>query len=196
MERRHLPWLLSVLLILGGSVGAHVLGYELFGPEDHHVAGHTGEEITSGGGPLLLQLPWLVGALGALLAVGFACRLLVSRRAGGGASPAWFFLLPPVGLVLQELVERLAHVESAPFDPAHEPALLAILFLQLPFGLLAYLTGRLLLAVAKELSYLLRPPVPEARRTRRAFAPVSVARVTPRHPLALGHPQRAPPAIP
>jgi len=63
------------------------------------------------------------------------------------ASPAWFFCLPFAALAFQEVAERAIHGETFPFNPAHEPAFLVALLLQLPFGLIAFSLARAILAI-------------------------------------------------
>ena len=96
--------------------------------------------------------------------------------------------------VSQELGERLLHAEAFPFQAALEPRFLLGLLLQLPFGLLALLVARALLrVVARLVRSLTRPGVP-----REATASWSLPQVCdlPRIPaLALGYPQRGPPAL-
>src|SRR5262249_7294708 len=135
--------------------------------------------------------------LGILLAtalVAAGARLLFGRRRGRELSPWLFFVLPPLAFALQELSERVLRAEAFPFHAALEPRFLLGLLLQLPFGLLALLLARLLLRVVARL----------ARALARARTPrlAELASWSPRQALdlpripglALGHPQRGPPA--
>jgi hypothetical protein len=193
-SRRHLPWLLSVPLIVGGSVGAHALGSLLFyGPATEQGA----DEVTRASGGYAAQLPLVIGVLAALALVGIVARILRSRNPGTrGVAPLWFIALPPLSFALQELSERLLHAESSPFSAIHEPAFVAALVLQLPFGFLAYLLARFLTAVAEEVGRLLArsQPLPGAKRSAAILLP-PLSAAGPRSPvLASGHSQRGPPA--
>src|SRR2546427_3612511 len=111
-----------------------------------------------------------------------------------GPPPARLLLLPPLAYVLQEVAERLLHAESFLFNPAHEPAFLLALVLQVPFGIVAFFLGRALLGFGRTLARVLfgrRPPWSSSR-------PVSLPRIYDaillRVPvLALGHSVPGPP---
>jgi hypothetical protein len=111
-------------------------------------------------------------------------------------APLWFLLLPPLSFALQEFAERLLHAESAPFSAIHEPAFIAALLLQIPFGLLAYLVARLLLAVAAEVGRLLAGThgFPETRPSVFGLLAPSPAAAARTSVLASGHSQRGPPS--
>jgi hypothetical protein len=95
---------------------------------------------------------------------------------------------------LQEFAERLLRAEAFPFHAAVEPRFLFGLLLQLPFGLLALLLARALLRVVERLARVLA----RVRRPRGATTAHWSPRQAfdlPRIPaLALGYPQRGPPA--
>ena len=138
----------------------------------------------------------LLGALAALALVGLARRALGSRRGGTvGEVSAWtFFLLPPGAFALQELAERLLRAESFPFHAALEPRFLVGLLLQLPFGLVALLTARLLLRVAERLGRALGRERPPGLAKPRALRVPADRADLPRIPaLALGYAERGPP---
>ena len=150
MKRRILPWLLAGPLMVAGSASAHALGSFLFSRAmaaeraDSDLGLETATRVSHG---LATQVPLLIGLVVAFALAGFCVRLRVGRQAGEIA-PFWFLLLPSFAFVAQEAAERLIHAESFPFNPVHEPAFLAALALQLPFGLIAFLVARLLLRVA------------------------------------------------
>jgi hypothetical protein len=85
------------------------------------------------------------------------------------------------------------HAETSPFNPVHEPAFLLALLLQVPFGLVAFLTARALLRVADALARMLSREVtaPE-RRAVGTSAPARAPRLRPAL-LAGGHSPRSPP---
>ena len=86
----------------------------------------------------------------------------ILRRRPTGAVPAWLFLVLPAGAFLvQEHVERAAATAQLPVDTLAQPAVLAGLALQLPFGIAALLAARLLTrataAVARRIGRRTRP---------------------------------------
>ena len=69
----------------------------------------------------------------------------ILRHRPTGAVPAWVFLvLPAAAFLVQEHVERAAATAQLPVDTLAQPAVLAGLVLQLPFGIAALLAARLL----------------------------------------------------
>src|SRR5438093_1000471 len=119
VNRRRLPWLLSIALIAAGSVTAHSLGYLAFAG-----SAERGDEVVESSHGLAANVPLVLAILVAAAVVGLLSRIVsVARgRAPGGASVRWFFVLPPLGFAVQEAVERLMHVESFPGNGLHEPA--------------------------------------------------------------------------
>jgi hypothetical protein len=197
-DRRRLPWFLALPLMVAGSFAAHELGVLVF-------ASRRAAPVDADGGVELAYrvdhgsitiLPLVAGAAIALFLVWLAVRgrQAVSGRGAGDVSPLWFLALPPLGFGVQELAERLLHAEAIPFNPAHEPAFLAGLLLQLPFGLLAYFMGRLLLGLGAKIARILA----RARGFLVGFCPSTglrpVRTIRLRIPvLALGHSVRGPP---
>jgi hypothetical protein len=184
MARRRLVWLLSLPLATAGWLAAHSLAYSLVAPHDHH-----------GGG---LAAPILVAcAITVLLAVAIHDGV---RRSAPARVPAWpVALLPPLGFVVQEHLERLIELNAVPWLTVLEPVFLVGLALQLPVALAVVALARAVLAVGHALGrYLSVPQVPRPRScglTPPRGAPV--APVLARLPvLATGHGGRAPPALP
>ena len=198
--RRRLPWLIALPLMAAGSLAAHALSYVF--------AGTRAEGISTGDGDMHVTERVSAGIAGhsvlpvgliAALAVAAGVAWLVGRAPGKreqGASSWVFFALPPLAFSLQELVERLVNAEAAPFHAALEPRFLIGLALQVPLGVIALLVARALLRVVKRIARALvrQRPTPLPRR-----APVFRLPDTcelPRIPaLALGYPQRGPPAL-
>jgi hypothetical protein len=184
--------------MVAGSFAAHSLGVLAFA--SRRAAGDADGGIKFHGrvdhGSVTI-LPLVTGVGIALLLVWVAVRLRRGHRRGArGVSPLWFLALPPLGYAAQEVAERLLHAEVIPFNPAHEPAFLAGLLLQLPFGLLAYLIGRVLLDLGARLARVLSggPLVVTGPRPSMGLRPGRAVPV--RVPvLALGHSVRGPPVV-
>jgi hypothetical protein len=189
--RRRLPWLLALPVMAAGSLAAHSLSYLFVSARVSESGAEVSERASSGGAGYLVLF---VGIFAATTVVAGGAALLVGRRRSV-LSPWLFFILPPLAFALQELSERLLHSEAFPFQAALEPRLLLGLLLQFPFGLLALLLAHVLLRVAERLLDAFARP-----KTSRLPAIASWwARQTfdlPRIPaLALGYPQRGPPAL-
>lgn len=184
MARRRLVWLLSVPLATAGWLAAHSLAYTLAAPHDHH------------GG--LLAAPILIAcAITVLLALAIHDGV---RRAPPARVPArQVALLPPLGFVVQEHLERLIEMNAVPWGTVLEPVFLVGLALQVPVALVAVMLARAVLAVGHALARDLS--VPEAPRPRSwlltppCALPLAPARA--RLPvLATGLGGRAPPDLP
>src|SRR2546422_4436043 len=197
---RRLPWALSVPLMVAGSLAAHSLGSlvaaaRASAPVDADGGAELAPRVDHGYVPLL---PLLVGLLTALVLVAVGLRISRSVRGGSprGASPASFLLLPPLAYVLQEVAERLLHAESFLFNPAHEPAFLLALVLQVPFGIIAFFLGRALLGLGRTLARVLFGESRPWSSARPASLPRIYDAILLRVPvLALGHSVRGPPAL-
>lgn len=127
--RRSAALLLALPLAVLGSLTAHDLAYRLVaGPAHDHLLEETGHGY--------LEHAWpVIGALAALLTAGVVVGLLGRR---GPTVPARTIgLVPILGFVLQEHLERLAHTGAFPTGTVLEPTFVAGLVLQLPFALLA-----------------------------------------------------------
>jgi hypothetical protein len=186
--------------MVAGSVSAHAVGYRSFGagapargPEE---GGAASERLAGVAHPLLTKLPILVGVVAAIALVTICVRIATRHRGrrATGASPGWFFFLPFAALAFQELAERAIHGESFPFNPAHEPAFLVALLLQLPFGLIAFFLARALLAIGTRICQRLSGAA-EVRRAHAGGTRVVLPSVTvPHRPLLTqGHSVRGPP---
>lgn len=144
--RRVAPWVAAAILAAAGSLGAHALGYWME-PVPAAQQAHAWLDV----------LPALaVGALVALIASLAVETREILRRRGSGDVPSWLFLvLPSAAFLVQEHVERAAVTAQLPVDTLAQPAVLAGLALQLPFGLIALAAARLLtratVAIARRL---------------------------------------------
>ena len=170
--RRSLAWLVALPLMLAGSQAAHVLAYRWVYPE----AGVRLSALVSSGHGYMSLLPFVLAAAAALMVVSLALTAVDATRGRAARSlPAWAFaLLPPLGWILQEHLERLLYTGVMPWHEFAAPTFLPGLLLQVPFAALAYLVARLLLR--------------SAVRVGRAFA-------APRRPRLLPLPLAAP-AVP
>ena len=194
MRRCRLAWLLALALTAAGWLTAHEVAYRLAVPDPHshaYAMRETGHSYLTEYGSLAL-------ALCAALAV-FALAGLVIRSLRGTpevrASLTVFAVLPPLGFVLQEHLERLLAFGSVPADILLEPVFFVGLLLQLPFALAALALASALLSAADTLARALkRPPL--------LLAPAGATPVRPSGldqprlaTLALGYGQRAPPLL-
>ena len=172
--RRSLAWLVAVPLMLAGSQIAHVLAYRWA----YRDAGVRLDALVRTGHGYLSLLPAALAVAGAVallslvVTAGDAAR---GRRAR--ALPAWAFaLLPPLGFVVQEHVERWLYSGVLPWHEVAAPTFLPGLVFQLPFAALAYLAARLLLRTAERLGRALAPtPPPRPRLLSLPFAPPAAA---------------------
>lgn len=139
-------WALSLPLTVVSWLAAHCLAYWLVSPgPQHHMGMHS--EV---GHAYLGYSPafglWILALVlaGLVLCVGQGLR---GRRP---ARPPMrlFALLPPVGFIVQEHLERVIGSGAIPHDLVLEPTFLVGLGLQLPFALAALLLVLLLQALA------------------------------------------------
>ncbi len=201
--RRRLPWLLALPLMAAGSLAAHTVGRAFVpvagSPElGHREAGELAglHERASHGlaGHTVLWLGLIVAVISVAFVYSVAVRLGIRRRRGLGSG--CFFLLPLVAYSSQEVIERLLHAESFPFDAVFEPRFLLGLVLQFPFAAAAFALGWLLLRAGKRLVRFLnawRAPKPSALPAHdRAPSTLPLTRV---RALSRGHPLRGPPLL-
>ena len=141
-------------------------------------------------------MPVVLGFGAAVEVAAFASILTgtVRRRRYDTVRPWAFALLPPLGFVIQEFLERWFAGSSFPWWMVQQPTFRIGLLLQLPFGLAAYLLARLLLRAADRVGKVLRGAFEGPRLEARTpgwpafgFSPPRVAA------LAGGHAGRAPP---
>jgi len=185
--RPRAAWLIALGLLGAGWVTAHVLSYMLLVP-----AAERGQMLARTGHGYFRPADLLI-LCGVLTLAGLALYVVwgTTHRA---PSPQTLALLPPIGFVAQEHLERLAVSGAFPTHLVVEPRFLLGLLLQIPFALAALVFARLLVTLARGLARglertgrtklvsvdLLRPAIVNRRRPR-----LSV--------LALGRGERAPP---
>lgn len=194
MSPRRAVWLVSLVVVAVGGLFAHLAAYHLMAPERAHR-----EHLLQASGHSYFGHLRLCLALCAAIAVVGLAGVVVDRLRGGqiGPPPLWVFaLLPPLGFVVQEHVERFLSTGTTPYVTALEPAFLLGLALQIPFALVAFFVARALLAlaiaIAEGLLPITRPRVLLGNPTlypALSFAPA-------RTPvLARGYSERAPPLL-
>ena len=197
MTGRMAAGVLAIPLAIASWLGAHCLAYWLVSPGAEHRMGMHAEHGHAwlGYTPALAVWGLAVVVAGLVLCAGAGIR-------GHRPSPPplrFFAILPSVGFVIQEHVERLIGSGSIPADLVLEPTFLLGLALQLPFALVALLLTRALYALSFGLGRAMAASTPAIGRPLRhgppsaPLRPASATLVSP-SVLALGHGQRAPPA--
>jgi hypothetical protein len=190
--RRPGVWMVVLPLTAGGCLAAHALAYRLVAPHAHE----RDSLLALTGHGYLGYAPLVLGVMVAVLLV--ALGTVVAAAARGSSCPqlsaSSFFMLPLLGFVVQEHVERYVHVGNLSATVL-EPAFLVGIVLQVPFALAAFLLARALLAVAEVVGKSLavgstaRSVVPALRRLSPGAADLVRIPV-----LALGYPERGPPS--
>jgi hypothetical protein len=192
--RRRLPWLLVLPLMVAGSLGAHAAAVLLTSGPGAEPGREFVERSSAGAAGHSVVVLGMAAAL-VMLAGGRWLVSLLRGRPRPGASHWLFFWLPPLAFSVQELLERVLRAEAAPFNAALEPRFLIGLALQIPFGLAALLLAWLLLRVARRIVRALSRTPELSLRRRSTLARPLVGCAPLRIPaLALGYPQRGPPA--
>ncbi|MFQ5425537.1 MAG: hypothetical protein ACE5EV_00475, partial [Gaiellales bacterium] len=170
MRRILLAWLLALPLIAVGSQLAHWAAYRI-AEQDAHARG---EVLTTTGHGYLIALPVLV-----TVSLGLVVAIVLAIAADGfhGRSrlriERWPFLLVPlVGFLSQEFVERAVAGAPASGSTIVEAPVLIGLFMQVPFAAAAYLIARALIGVATRVGRALAgPPASSCRVAVRAIRP-------------------------
>lgn len=168
--RRGLTWLVALPLLLASSQVAHFVAYRVVYPGTP-VRAHV---LLSTGHGYLDRLPILLGVAGAVALVAlFVAAVDASRGRAPRALPPWAFgLLAPGAFVIQEYLERSLHAGTFAWHTAAAPTFLPGLLAQIPLGLLAWLTARLLLRAAELAGSLATaPPAEGSPRELRLVAP-------------------------
>jgi hypothetical protein len=187
MARPRAAWVMALGLLGVGWVVAHVLSYVLVVPaaQRAEMLAESGHGYFRAADLVILSMTITLAGL-ALHVVGGA-----TRRA---PSPWTLALLPPIGFVIQEHVERLAVSGAFPAHLIAEPRFLLGLALQIPFALAALFCARLLLVGADRLACVRaeRPPhAPVLDRLSPLLRPC--AALPRRSVLAAGYSERGPP---
>lgn len=144
--RRSLTWLLVLPAIVVGSQLAHDAAYWWAYPQ----ATLRLSVLSRSGHGYLAYAPAVLAFLAAVELVAFVA--LVADRVRGRSDrtlPAWVFLVvPEVGFVLQEHLERLLATGVFPWWAALEPSFWRGLVLQVPLGIAAFAAASVLLRTA------------------------------------------------
>jgi hypothetical protein len=191
--RRHLAWPIALPLAALSALAGHAAGYRIAVPDPHeraHLLEHTGHGY-------LAYAPTATGLCLALAVLGFVAVVAGAVRRGSArrGAPAWLVaLLPPLGFVLQEHVERYSRHSEIDWATVLEPAFVAGLTMQLPFALLVAFVAHSLARLAERVAALIVGSAPPALRLAAASL-LSPARIDiPRAAaLARGYAGRAPP---
>jgi hypothetical protein len=192
VKPRRVAWTISFALMALGGMVAHALAYRAVEPSHathEHLMAHTGHSYF---------VHWRTCAAFCAAIIVLALIGSVVRHARAGRStppPLWLFaLVPPVGFVVQEHVERFLGEGAFPWLASLEPTFVVGIALQFPFALAAWLAARALLALAHELYESFRAPP----RLRLPAAPITlpsslVVAPAPIPALAHGYGLRGPP---
>jgi hypothetical protein len=187
MARPRAAWLTSLGLLGAGWITAHVLSYILFVPHAER-----GEMLSRTGHGYFRPNDLIV--LCVLVALAGTVALFFAPSPRSATSPYLLGLIPPVGFVIQEHVERTVSGGAFPAHLVTEPRFLVGLLLQVPFALAALLFARALV----RFTHALRHGRGGMRRPKLAAVELSWTPTLELHPLlpsalALGRSERAPP---
>lgn len=162
--RRCLTWLFVLPVVIVGSQVAHGVAYWWAYPQ----AGVRLAALARSGHGYLAYAPAALGLLGAVQAIAFILVVLdkVRGRPARGFPPLAFLLVPELGFVLQEYLERLLALGVFPWWTALEPSFWRGVVLQVPLGVAAYLIAAALLRTASVVA-----DVVTARAEPQAVAP-------------------------
>jgi hypothetical protein len=191
-RRPGLPWLLAFALTVVGWISAHEVAYRLAIPHPHARASELAET-----GHAYLAYGSLAAVM--LLLVALLCTAGLAARPHSQRPPArrlllLFVLLPPIGFVLQEHLERLLTTGRIPYDAVLEPPFLAGVLLQLPFALAALAVAHGLFALARRIARRVRSGGRPTLVSVELGWPPAVDARSPRRPaLAFGYGERGPP---
>jgi hypothetical protein len=189
-RRSRAAWLAGLPLLAAGWILAHQLAYQLVPPG----GGDPAAALAATGHGYLEHLPFLLGGLAALAAVGLLARMAEGRR-GSRTLPACLFgTVPLLAFTVQEHLERMLHGVPDAWATAAHPVFLVGILLQLPFGLVAALAARALLKAADVVARARELPRPRRPAILLVLAPRAVD-LAPVSALARPCAGRAPPAL-
>jgi hypothetical protein len=195
--RRGLTWSFVLPAIVVGSQLAHGVAYWWAYP----AASLRLTALATSGHGYLAYAPAALGFLGAVQLVAFLVVVLDRVRGRPARSvPSWAFLvIPALGFVLQEHIERFMTSGVFPWWTVLEPSFWRGLVLQVPLGLAAYLIAAILLRTASVVAEVVvarrAASFVARRRPLRARRPAPVVVLPRRAPLAYLAADRAPPVV-
>ena len=188
VDKARAAWLTSLGLLGVGWMLAHVVSYRIMVPdatERGRMLMETGHGYFRPGDLLILCLT--------LTLAGIAVCVLTRANEPHIASPWLLTLLPLIGFVIQEHVERLSVDGTLPTHLVTEPRFLLGFLLQVPFALAALVFARLLDTAARGLALRGGSAKPMLVLADAPWAPTVNARRPRISALALRHGERAPP---
>lgn len=185
-------WLPSLPLAAVGWLAAHSVAYLIVAPDQDQRS----QLLSHSGHDYLGLAPVIVACAVTLVVAGLALAIHDGLRGGPRARiSVWpVALVPPLGFVVQEHLERLIELNAFPFGAVLEPTFLVGLALQVPFALAAVMLARVVLALGHRIGRTFA-----ARRSARPRAHPRSWRLPvwlgprPVGPVAAGHGERAPP---
>ena len=189
--------LLSIPLAVAGWLTAHSVAYMLAAPDSHER-----RELLAETGHAYLELEPLFVACGLVLVVaGMFASVTDGIRDRPRSQPSMrlFSLMPVLGFVVLEHVERLVEHGAVPYGVALESTFLVGLALQLPLAVAAFGFTYALHGLSHSLGHVLRCLARPARSLLAPAQPLAVTRLVPERACALpselmpGHGPRAPP---
>jgi hypothetical protein len=186
--RPRAAWLIALGLLGAGWVTAHVLSYMLLVP-----AAERGQMLAQTGHGYFRTVDLLILCATITLA-GLGVYVVGGPERRRAPSPWALALLPPIGFVVQEHLERLAVSGAFPTHLVVEPRFLLGLLLQIPFALAALVCARVLLRAARRLAHSFSAhPLHAAAAAWLGPALAPCPDLPRRSALASGHSQRGPP---
>jgi hypothetical protein len=192
MRGRGVVWLPSLPLAAVGWLAAHSVAYLIVAPDHDQRA----QLLSDSGHGYLGLAPVLVACTITLVVAGLALAIHDGLRGGSRARmPVWpVALVPPLGFIAQEHLERLIELNAFPFGAVLEPTFLVGLALQVPFALVAVTLARVVLALGHRIgrTFAARRSARPRGHPRSWRLPAWLG-LRPVGPLAAGHRERAPP---
>lgn len=185
--RPRAAWLVALGLLGAGWVTAHVVSYMLVVP-----AAERGQMLAQTGHGYFRPADFVI--LCGILTLAGLVLCVLSGTAHRTPSPRTLALLPLVGFVMHEHLERMAVSGAFPTHLVAEPRFLLGLVLQIPFALAALVCARVLLRAARRLALSLAGPQSRLAAVEWLSAVLPPLPDLPRRPvLAAGYSERGPP---
>jgi hypothetical protein len=188
VSRRLIAWLVTFPLMAAGTYLSHcyVYGYAAAGHVHHATVG-----AARPGMAFFCGTPFVLACL-AMVGISVAARSVqaLSERPRARIAAWPFGVLPVLGFVLHQWISA---ADTGASVSLLDPTFLVALFLQVPFGLAAYLVAKALLRLADRIGEALAPRRARLRPVPRLASPASALFVPHRLALATASRPRAPP---